>query len=311
MNYADIKLGYACNNNCIHCVIIDQKKKSNEIRGSDNRSTYESKMEIKKSLESGYRKIVLTGGEPTIRKDIEELVIYADELKLEISMQTNGRMFCDINFARRIVPHIKNFIIAIHGSKSEIHDKITMVNGSFNQTIEGIKNIISLGGNISAKMVLSTINYKDILNTVQLMEKANIIRMNVAFPHACEELLHKYNEIVPYYSEIYESIENTLEYVKESKFNVDFETILPCTLSKKYDIKYFSDFKLFNVSTELKQLDKEVMDWNIIRKSIKRKMIKCKECIYNSVCEGFWMEYILIRGEEEFIPVKKEYMRGI
>lgn len=305
MGYADIKLGYACNNKCVHCVIVDQRKKANDIRGNANRTTEESKSEILDSANNGFTSIVLTGGEPTIRKDFEELLQYAKSLGLNISVQTNGRRFCDLEFAKRVVPYVENVVIAVHGPSAAVHDKVTLVDGSFDETIEGIKNLVFLNAKVAIKMVLSTINAHSIVDTVKLMEELRAIYMNIAFPHACEELLYKYEELVPYYKDLREEVESSIDYIKEKNLNVEFETILPCALNRKDGLKYFSDFKYYKMDTELKQLDTDTIEWNKIRKTIKRKTSRCNECIYNSICEGYWMEYISIRGDKEFSPIKQ------
>ena len=94
MKYADIKLGYACNNHCIHCVIQNQKQRAEEVRGTSTRPTEESKQEILKSYHTGCKAIVVTGGEPTIRSDFGEIIKYIKSLGILVSVQSN-----DINFS--------------------------------------------------------------------------------------------------------------------------------------------------------------------------------------------------------------------
>ena len=88
MHPTTIKTGYSCNNNCIHCVIADNKE-SLMVRGLPiNRSTIEYKKELYASKLSGFDNVSFTGGEPTIRKDIIELLSYAKKLGYTTSLQT-------------------------------------------------------------------------------------------------------------------------------------------------------------------------------------------------------------------------------
>ena len=92
----DLKVGYTCNNNCRFCVVAD-KRKFGDL----------TTKELKKQMEEGRKTcedIVFTGGEPTIRKDIFELVRYAKKLKFDtIQIQTNGRMFASKKFCEKII----------------------------------------------------------------------------------------------------------------------------------------------------------------------------------------------------------------
>lgn len=303
MNYVDIKLGYDCNNHCKHCIIVGQRTEARRLTGKENRDTQECIAEIEDSFKMGHKKMVITGGEPTIRDDFLFLAKYAYNLGFETSLQTNGRKLSNIEFAIDVSHYIKNFIIALHGSKDEIHDKITGVPNSFQETIAGIQNLKKLDVSIVAKIVISKDNATDLVNIMTLLNKLNVNEVNIAFPHACEEMLKEYDVIVPTYSEIRNTIQSCIDFAIETKMNLEFETILPCSLDGKYPVKYFADFKYFNDCSSVKQIGNESILWNEARKSIKRKFEGCINCIYNSKCEGYWMEYIILRGTEEFVPI--------
>ncbi|MCD7819715.1 MAG: radical SAM protein, partial [Lachnospiraceae bacterium] len=100
-NCADIKVGYACNNKCIHCVIANQKIAAQKKYSYINRTTKECLQIIQDSKDNGYNDIVITGGEPTIRKDFFEILEFAKSLGMSIYLQTNGRMFMNEEFAKK------------------------------------------------------------------------------------------------------------------------------------------------------------------------------------------------------------------
>ena len=141
MRYADIKLGYTCNNNCIHCVIANNRKSALAVRGNVDRTTKEYMSELVDSRRRGVNYVTFTGGEPTIRKDILELVKFATKIGLRVSIQSNGRMFNYYKFAEELSKYDINFVIAVHSHTPEIHDSITRAKGSFKQTMNGIKNL--------------------------------------------------------------------------------------------------------------------------------------------------------------------------
>ena len=305
MKYADIKLGYSCNNNCLHCVITDQKKFALKTRGNQDRTTEEYKKELYNSRINGCTSVTFTGGEPTLRKDLIKLLNYAKKIGFKINMQTNGRMFYYMDFAKKFTSFNINYIIAIHGSTKEIHEEITRAKNSFNQTIEGIKNLIKLNQKVNGKVVISKINMKDLPNIAILFTKLGIKSMNFAFPHAQGSAWDNFDIIVPKYTEVKPFVHKTIKkiekYNKKNKSNVwiDFEAI-PFCFMKGFE-KNISELKyLKNKNFELKQLDNKTLDWDIIRKEIKTKFPQCKKCKYNSICEGPWEEYPKKYGSNEF-----------
>ena len=70
MKKVDIKMGYSCNNDCIHCVIQDFKDACIASGRPVDLTTEEYEREMEESREKGCDFIVFTGGEPTMRKDL-------------------------------------------------------------------------------------------------------------------------------------------------------------------------------------------------------------------------------------------------
>lgn len=143
----DLKVGFSCNNNCIHCVISDKTKEK------------DLSLEQIKELVNGYIEqygeiqLTLTGGEVTIRKDFIQLMDYVKEKKSEgkitfADMQTNARMLSHNDRAMAAAEAIDFFLVAIHSSIPAIHDTITGANGSFEQTKQAIINLKNMQAQI-------------------------------------------------------------------------------------------------------------------------------------------------------------------
>jgi MoaA/NifB/PqqE/SkfB family radical SAM enzyme len=63
--------GYSCNNNCKFCVAADK-------RAYPNKTTDQIRSELYEAYKNGFKEVVFTGGEYTIRKDVFELIEYAE-----------------------------------------------------------------------------------------------------------------------------------------------------------------------------------------------------------------------------------------
>ncbi len=312
---ADIKLGYSCNNDCIHCVISDFRDIVLQRGMPEDIPTDVYKKELEDSRKRT-ESITFTGGEPTIRKDILELVSYARDLGFSISMQTNGRRLKNPDFARalcNIAPI--NFTIALHGPNAEVHDKITQRKGSFYDTIQGIRNVIEIRGsasNISGKLVISKVNAPHITDTVRLMISLGFRAINLTFPHACGNARKYFFDVVPRYSEIKTEVLNALHLALREGVSIDTEAIPLCFLP---NLEYLA-IELLLIQepySELKQYgsDEKILDWTKLRTNLKRKFPQCKECRFDSICEGPWMEYPENYGFDEFKPVIGEPVKSV
>ena len=100
---ADIKLGYSCNDDCIHCVVSRLRKEAIKKNKLDL-NFEEYKKEIDNLKKENFTEITVTGGEPTIRNDFIKIIEYIKKNNFKIDLQTNGRRLSDFNFLKKYTP---------------------------------------------------------------------------------------------------------------------------------------------------------------------------------------------------------------
>jgi MoaA/NifB/PqqE/SkfB family radical SAM enzyme len=292
----DLKLGFGCNNNCRFCVQSYKKKLG-------DKPTSRIKKELQESFADGIKEVVFTGGEPTVRSDIIELVSYAHSLGYRnIQIQSNARMFFYKEFCEKIIDAGANeFAPAIHGHISQLHDYLTRSPGSFKQAIQGIKNLKELGQTVMANSVVTKPNYAHLPELAKLLLNLNVDQFQMAFVHAGGNAYTYFDQIVPRKSLAAPYIKRALQLGIDAGVRVMAEAIPYCFM-EGYE-KYVSE--PYIPSTKL--IDFNYVDMNFENTRIsagKCKTEKCKICRYYSVCEGPWREYPERRGWDEFIPVK-------
>ncbi|MDI6777693.1 MAG: radical SAM protein [Patescibacteria group bacterium] len=151
-----ILTGFSCNNNCIFC--------SADSRASD-RTTGELTLDAERGYRKGHREIEILGGEVSIRKDFYYLL---SELKkigfTRIRISSNGRMFAYLGFAQRAKEMgLDSVNFSLYSHKHALHDDITRVVGSFNQTLAGIKNALEVENlEVGVNTVVLKSNYKEL-----------------------------------------------------------------------------------------------------------------------------------------------------
>ncbi|MFT4304443.1 MAG: radical SAM protein [Candidatus Woesearchaeota archaeon] len=283
-----IVLGYTCNNNCSFCCI---SKKRNKIT---DRKTKEVLIDIKKAHDEGFNYIEFIGGEPTIRKDFLLLIRYAKKLNfLVIAFATNGRMLSNKKYAYEIISSGANHIIfSIHGHNSKLHDNLTNSPGSFKQAIKGIKNLQNLAfTNIGTNTTIVFQNYKYLLDIAKLIYNLGIRCSEFIYvdPSSIDNKL----EIIPSYEEVSLNVNQVLSFGKNKNISHWYIRYYPlCFIDKKYHKMVSEIIEANNFKSKISAPDFVNNDVIYGRKTIgKVKIPKCINCIYYSICEGYWKDY--------------------
>lgn len=301
----DIKFGYTCNNNCVHCVIADDRRTLEKLGMATDITTSEWKdiLETYRGIGADY--IVLTGGEVTLRPDFAEIVAYCQNLGFFMGLQTNGRAFAYPEGCKAIESAERIYLtVAIHGSNAQVHDAITRARGSFAETIAGIRNLLHMGKAVTPKIVISKYNQTDLVPIFELVQSLGVTQANFTFPHALGNARLNFNKVVPRYQEIKSELNILVEKGKKLGVGIEFEAVPFCIVPNSpecvteiYDLD--KNQRLF------KPVARTTIDWNEVRPTIKKKGERCNRCLYGLFCEGCWSEYIDFFGDAEFDPVEE------
>jgi MoaA/NifB/PqqE/SkfB family radical SAM enzyme len=306
----DLKVGFSCNNDCIHCVVADKRE-------TKDLSTQELKdiiLNIPKNSS-----VIFTGGEPTIRQDFIELCKFTKDLNHMVILQTNGTMFSSEEFTQETAKYLDDVLIAIHSFDENTHNKIVRCRteeNMYNKTIEGFKNLIKYNIRTNTQTVISKLNIETLPETYRFIQSiAPKIRMNLTFPHPMGAAYVNHDLVVPKYSEIKPYIQTIL---KEYGKYLYVEAIPICYLYPYQDICYSGDMHLLekkamgmdpaNKNSKLFDENGITNDYRINDLSSKRKAKKCYDCIYTNKCVGVWQEYIeFYKDSLDLFPIKNDY----
>ncbi|RLJ09786.1 MAG: hypothetical protein DRP15_02435 [Candidatus Aenigmatarchaeota archaeon] len=293
----ELLVGFQCNNNCKFCSIDYSKRVF-------NKTTEEIKEDILDAKRKGAEIVGFTGGEPTIRKDIFELVSFARKQGFRtIRIQTNGRMFANVKFTKKIIDSGANYFkFSIHGHRPEIHDYLTQVSGSFKQTIQGLKNIRAMDRTVEVNTVITKTNYKFLPQTVKFLLDLGTSRYVLIFPSILGNMYENRKELAPRISDVVSYVCEALDIIED--YNLDKGVVMsipPCFFDKKYWKFIISDLSQFK--TEVKGPEFSVnLDEKMSKE--KTKTPQCKYCLFDLVCPGIRYEYVDIFGFDEIKPIK-------
>ena len=151
---------WGCNQKCLNCYAGGEI-----VSKEDELSTDEWKIVIDKLKKARVPQITFTGGEPTLRSDLVELVEYAGWFVTRLN--TNVQLLTKELCASLYDASLDAVQVTLYSNNKDIHNFLVGANG-FDKTIEGIKNAISAGLLVSINTPLCTLNkdYKSLIRYI-------------------------------------------------------------------------------------------------------------------------------------------------
>ncbi|HEX7432245.1 MAG TPA: radical SAM protein [Anaerolineaceae bacterium] len=133
----DLVLTYRCNNNCTHCYNA-RPRNYPEIKTEDWIRILDGLWKL------GIPHIVFTGGEPTLRDDLPELIAHAEKNGQITGINTNGRKLSDPAYLKSLVEAgLDHVQITFESHDPTIHDKMVSAHGAWQQTVAGLRNALA------------------------------------------------------------------------------------------------------------------------------------------------------------------------
>ncbi|MBI5816138.1 MAG: radical SAM protein [Nitrospinae bacterium] len=159
-----------CNLKCIHCYSDSEEKAySGEL------TTDEGKNLITDLKEFGIPALLLSGGEPLVRKDVWELADHARKVGLRLTLSTNG-VLIDEKAAQRLKDTGFTYIgISLDGI-GEINDQFRGKKGAFDKAMRGFKNCVAVGQKVGLRLTLTRHNYENLHQIFDFIEREGIQR---------------------------------------------------------------------------------------------------------------------------------------
>jgi radical SAM protein with 4Fe4S-binding SPASM domain len=165
-----------CNLKCSHCYI---NASTEEYR--DELDTEEAKELIDQISEVSRPMLILSGGEPLLRKDIFELIQYGAQKGLRMGMGSNGGLI-DSSIARKLKESgIKTVSISLDSAIPEKHDEFRGVAGSWQKAVNAIKALRENQLLVQVNTTLTQQNYGEIDEIMSLVEKLGVENFHLFF----------------------------------------------------------------------------------------------------------------------------------
>jgi His-Xaa-Ser system radical SAM maturase HxsC len=256
-----------CNNRCLMCCQPPTNK-------NDFDFFFKQNAELIKNAPENLTNIGITGGEPTLLGEqfFELAVMIRKRLpNATIHILSNGRQFADEEFVSRLKEVTGDNVllgIPLHSDSCIIHDEITQVKGSYNETMLGLYNLAAYNMPIELRVVINKLNYR------RLPQLSSFIYKNLTFVNCISLMAMEYIGFsVKNAKQIWIEPLEYISYLKKATLNLS---------SWGMDVSIFN-LPLCLLPDELHSFArKSISDW-------KNSYIEvCEDCTKKEICCGLF-----------------------
>lgn len=156
-----------CNLYCKHCYRdSDDKRAQNELDLSQALTLVE---QIKASR--AFRIIILSGGEPLLRDDLEDIAAHVKSCGMVPVLGTNGTLMSKERARSLKESGVAAAAISLDSTDKEKHDRFRQTPGAFEQSLEGIANAREAGVRIQINPTITKDNVDELEAMITMAEE--------------------------------------------------------------------------------------------------------------------------------------------
>ena len=154
-----------CNQKCLHCYAAGQP-----VGETKEMTTEQWKKALSRLREANIPQVTFTGGEPTLREDLVELVDAAQWFVTRLN--TNGRALTPELCQKLYEASLDSVQVTLYAADKDSHNALVGVDG-FGDTVQGIRNAVEAGLIVSVNTPLCTLN-RDYAETLRFAHSLGV-----------------------------------------------------------------------------------------------------------------------------------------
>lgn len=217
MNYKPYAISwnttYRCNLRCSHCYLDTNaltKQSTNELNTQEGFTLIDQIAELNPHV-----LLILTGGEPLLRKDIYDLASYASQKGMMVVLGTNGNMIDDDRAKKLKESGVTGIGISLDSIVPERHDTFRGIPGAWDNTLNGIEACRRQGIEFQIQTTVTRENFSEIPKIIEFSYNLGARVFNLFFlvctgkgqeltditPQQYDQALHQLYELQKNYQE--------------------------------------------------------------------------------------------------------------
>ncbi len=167
----------ACAFACVHCrADAIPQKDPNEL------TTEEAFQLIDRMAEFGNPILIFTGGDPMMRRDLNELIAYSTEKGLRCSLTPTATALPTVERLKQAGDAgIRRIALSLDAPLPEVHDKFRQVEGSWQRTMDIYHNAEEAGLSVQVNTTVTNFNVDLLPDMVPFIEDVGAVQWSVFF----------------------------------------------------------------------------------------------------------------------------------
>ncbi|MEE9192852.1 MAG: heme b synthase [Candidatus Aerophobetes bacterium] len=159
-----------CNLACLHCRASAQSEPyPDELTGEEWMRLIDEIASLGKPI------LILTGGEPTLRRDIYEIAEHASSKGLRVVLSSNGININKESTKRMKNAGIKRLSISLDGATSRTHDSFRGVKGAFEKAVRGAKEAKEADLDLQINTTITRLNLEEVPGILNLAARLGVV----------------------------------------------------------------------------------------------------------------------------------------
>ncbi|MEW6746860.1 MAG: radical SAM protein [Planctomycetota bacterium] len=145
--FVTLAVTYRCNHRCVMC---------NFPQRAERRFPSRERLQavLNEFARRGSTAVGITGGEPTLRPDLELIIRHARSLGLIVHLNSNGSAFTWGRARSLLAAGLASINISLDGACAETHDRLRRTPGSFARIVEGVARLLLARKEVRARTAI-------------------------------------------------------------------------------------------------------------------------------------------------------------
>jgi radical SAM protein with 4Fe4S-binding SPASM domain len=164
---SEIALTYRCQNRCTFCYASapDRGQQVQEMTTTQVKKILDTIVD-----DARVPTVSFTGGEPTLRPDLPDLIAHAKTRQLRTNLITNG-VRCGANgyVGKLAAVGLDSAQVSLEAADPAIHDRVVGRRGAWQRTVQGIRNLKAAGIHVHTNTTINSLNRDYLLHLVDFL----------------------------------------------------------------------------------------------------------------------------------------------
>ena len=186
-------LTYRCNACCAFCPIATEEVGWDAL-AADELSTEQILRVLDDLAALGTRRIMVTGGEPTLRKDLMDIIVYATQHKIRAGIFTNGGFLNASRVEGLVSAGIDTICISVDAADTALHDSLRNAPGLGEKALAALGCVDEVRKRLGRRVKLVTNTVVTARNYRQL-DRIVDLKADIDFDHATFATLVEYEKV--------------------------------------------------------------------------------------------------------------------